>query len=115
METPKTKLIKVDDPKQITIQNLLHKLRMEAPNGSEMLLTFDAPSIPMSWEMVIWYGFIWKGETPSEDPIWCYAFRGTSQTQTFHKERMAEILRNVDAYRKLGTLKTVTLEYEEWN
>ncbi len=115
METPKTKLIMVSNPKQITIQNLLRKLREETPNGAEMLLTFDAPAIPMRWEMVIWYGFYYIGDTPSDDPIWHYAFRGTSQTQTFHKERMAEILRNIDAYRKLGTLNTVTLEYEEWS
>lgn len=111
----KTRIIKVDNPKLKTIRNLLRKVRNEAPNNSEMVITFNAPALPMRWKMVIWYGFIWKDETPSDNPVWFYTFKGTSQTNTFHKETSWHVFNAIDTYAKLGTIDEVTVEFEDWD
>ena len=111
----KTRTIEVSNPKLNTIRNLLNKVRNEAPNNPEMVITFNAPELPMRWEMVIWYGFIWKDETPSDNPVWFYAFKGTSQTKIFNKETSWHIFNAIDTYAKLGAIEKVTVEYEDWD
>ena len=111
--------IRIKNPKawRITILNLLDKIERETPDdeSAHMEIQFNSQSIDMKFRMNIWYGFIWNGDEPSDDPVWFYNFQDENkkETRAYIKTKPIQILQNINVYIKIAEIEEIVVEYGE--